>query len=106
MGALTLPWWSERFLDAMIPKKKRAQFFRKKTPLLPHLALFPMLATKEICKVRRDAVGGKTKAYAYAVVERNNKVSARVIVLDADVGQLVDAAFDAAAVRGRVFVRP
>ena len=42
-----------------------------------------MLATKEICKVRRDAVGGKTKAYAYAVVERNNKVSARVIVLDA-----------------------
>ena len=42
-----------------------------------------MLATKEICKVRRDAVGGKTKAYAYAIVERNNKGSARVIVLDA-----------------------
>ena len=45
-----------------------------------------MLATKEICKVRRDAVGGKTKAYAYAIVARNNKASARVVVLD---GKLV-----------------
>ena len=36
-----------------------------------------MLATKEICKVRRDAVGGKTKAYAYAIVERNNKRGVR-----------------------------
>ena len=42
-----------------------------------------MLAAKEICKVRRDAVGGNTKAYAYAIVERNNKASARVVVLDA-----------------------
>ena len=47
-----------------------------------------MLATKEICKVRSDAVGGKTKAYAYAIVERNNKASARVIVLDAKRGDI------------------
>ena len=43
-----------------------------------------MLALKEICKVRRDAVGGDTKTYAYAIVERNNKASARVVVLDAN----------------------
>ena len=76
MGALTLPWWSERFLEAMVPEKKAGRSFSEKnTPaFLPPRAV-PMLATKEICKVRRDAVGGKTKAYAYAIVERNNKVS-------------------------------
>lgn len=44
------------------------------------------LSANEICKVRSDAVGGKTKAYAYAIVARNNKASARVVVLD---GKLV-----------------
>lgn len=40
------------------------------------------LVANEIIKVRRDAVGGTGKSYTYAVVLRNNKASARILVLD------------------------